>query len=368
FAYRGVIIGAHQCAYVLTNIRTVLSLLQYVCVFLILTLTRNYYLYVLTTIAFTLVNNLLLVRESKRLFPELSPSGELSAEKRRKVISDVKAIFLHKVGGVISYSIDNVVLSTYLGLVAVAAYGNYYYVCKTVAGIPWIIYGAMTSGFGNRIHTESRDENFKLFMKVNRVVAIAIVWCAAMMMALYQPFVAIWTRHKPELVQHGLLAVLMVVYFFINESRQVLLTYKAAAGLWKEDQWKPVIGGAVKLTLSILLVTLLPHGYKLDGVILSSILGYILVQIPWESHVLFSKFFDRTQAKAYWRSQANFALIALLLGAATWGAVYLMPVDKLPGLLLKAAVAAAISLGVLFAMFRREMLEMLGKMLKRAGV
>lgn len=365
FAYRGVIIGAHQCTYVLTNIRTVLSLLQYVCVFLILTLTRNYYFYVLTTIFFTLANNLLLVLESKRLFPEITPRGELPVEKRRKVISDVKAIFMHKVGSVISYSIDNVVLSAYLGLVAVAAYGNYYYISAKVAGIPWIIYGAMAHGFGNKIHTESRERNFQLFMKVNRVVSIAIVWCAAMMMALYQPFIAIWTHHKPELLQHGLTAALFVMYLCITQSRGVLQSYKAAAGLWLDDRWKPVVNGAVKLPLCVASVCWLPTEYKLDGVILSSIIGFSFVGIPWEARVVFTKLFDRAQEKAYWRSQAYFALIALLLCAATWWSVSLVRMDRIPGLLVKAALAGLVSSAVLFAMFRREILEMFGKMLNR---
>ena len=38
-------------------------------------------------------------------------NGKLAQERRRKVVSDVASIFMHKIGTVISYSIDNVVLS-----------------------------------------------------------------------------------------------------------------------------------------------------------------------------------------------------------------------------------------------------------------
>ena len=71
----------------------------------------------------------------------------------------------------------------------------------------------MTDGFGNKIHTESKAENFRLFMRANRLVGIVVIWCAAMMLALYQPFVFEWTRGKPDLMRHFLTPLLMVVFF-----------------------------------------------------------------------------------------------------------------------------------------------------------
>ena len=367
FAYRGAIISAHQRNYVITNLYSLLSLLQYLSVFAVLVFTRNYYLYVTVTIAYTVIRNLLVMRESKRLFPNIVPQGKLPDEKRRRVIADVKAIFLHKIGAVVSYSIDNVVLSAFLGLSAVAAYGNYYYVYTTVASLPSIIYSTMTGGFGNKIHTGSLEENFNLFLKVHRMVSIVIVWCAAMMLALYQPFITEWCRRSPELVQHFLTAVLLVIYFCVNQSRQVLLTYKSAAALWREDQWKPVVGGAVKLLFSLFFVFLLPQQYKLDGVITASIIGYVLVQIPWESHVMFTAYFERRQARIYWREQTRFALIALLLSMTVWGATKAIPIHGVTGLVVKGTAATLLSGIIVFALFRRDLMEMLRKMLGHAG-
>lgn len=366
FAYRGSILSAHHRNDVLTNIRTGLQIVQYISVFLVLIFTRNYYFYVIVTVVFTVIQNILIMRESKRLFPDISPCGDLLSEKRRQVLSDVKSIFLHKVGGVISYQIDNVLLSAFLGLVTVAAYGNYYYVYTSVAGIPAIIYSSMMGGFGNKIHTESREKNFELFMLVCRMVGIVIIWCAAMMLALYQPFIKIWSGHDPELIQHFLTPVLLVLYFYINQSRQVLLTFKAGASLWREDRWKPVTGGMVKLLTSLLFIMVLPEEYKLDGVILSSIIGYVFVQIPWESHVVFSSFFDRTQANAYWRHQTQFMLTALLICTVTWGVTTSVPMDRIPGLLVKGVVAALVSGGLILFFFYKDVPAVMEKLLKRS--
>ena len=372
FAYRGSILSAHHRNDVLTNIRSAISVAQYIAVFLILLVkflepTQKYYCYVIATVIFTVIQNLLIMYESKRMFPNIKPVGELQKERRKQVISDVSSIFLHKIGTVISYQIDNVVISAFLGLGWVAAYGNYYYVYTTVAGIPAIVYSTMMGGFGNKLHTESKEKNFELFMRVWRTVGIIIIWCAAIMLAVYQPFIEVWMGAKSKtLVQHMLTPTLMVVLFYINQSRQVLLTFKGAAGLWKEDRWKPIAGGVMKLATCLLAVMLLKEKYKLDGVILSSIISYLAVQIPWESHVVFTRFFDRQHGLFYWSQQIKFALLALIPCAYTWSAVYLIPIGKARGLILKGLVAAVISSLVMFAIFGRELIEVVKRLRRRS--
>ena len=354
FAYRGSVLAAYHRNDVLTNIRTGVQVAQYATVCLILFITRNYYHYVLAMVVFTVMQNLLIVKSSRRILPDITPRGKLAEDRRRRVVSDVKSIFLHKVGAVITNSTDNLVISAFLGLVAVAAYGNYYYVATSIAGLVGIIYTSTTSGFGNKIYTESKADNFKLFMKMNRISLAVILVCSAMMAALYQPFIAIWTKGDASLIRHALTPALMVFYFYINQSRQTLLSFKSAAGIWRQDRWKPIVAGAVNLGTNVLLVTTLPAAYKLDGVIFSTILGFVLIQIPWESHAVFTAFFGKAESRAYWRQQARFALSAVVVCAAAWGAVSLVEVRGLLGLATKGIVAAGVSGTLAAALFHRD--------------
>ena len=163
------------------------------------------------------------------------------------------------------------------------------------------------------------------------------------MAAMYQPFIAIWVKNDPALVRHALTPMLMVLYFYVMQSRQVLVSFKAAASLWKQDRWKPIVAGAVNLGANVLFVVFLPDAYKLDGVILSTIIGFAFIQIPWESHVVFTCFFGKAEARAWWRAQARFAAAALALSAAAWGAARLVPLAGIPGLFAKGAAAAAVA-------------------------
>ena len=359
FAYRGSILGAHNRADVMANIQTLISIAQYISVFLILTLTRNYYFYVIMTVAFTIISNLLIFRESRRLYPDIEPRGQLPSELRNKILSDVKSIFLHKIGGVISYKVDDLVISVFLGLTAIAVYGNYYYVVTTVSGLVAVFYASLRGGFGNKIHTESKEENFKLFMKMYRLIQIIILWCAAMMIALYQPFIALWTKKAPLImVRHILTPLLMVIYFYILQSRQVLLMFKAAALLWKKDRLKPLVAGAINLAININMVVFLPDEYKLDGVIFSTIVTFAFIQMPWETYVVFTDFFNSTQLKRYIRHHAGFAVLTLFLCALTWYSVHLIQIDGIHGLIIKGVVAATVSTLPLLAIFHRDLMAL----------
>ena len=346
FAYRGSVLAAHARRDVISNISSFVEVGRCVGVFLVLFLTRNYYGYVAVTVAFTLVYNLLLLRESRRLFPDLFPEGKLDAERRRSVLSDAKSIFLHKIGSAVTGSTDNLVISSMLGLVGTVSM-------------------SMLGGFGNKIYTESRETNFRLFLKANRLVMLVTLWCAAVMSGIYQPFIEAWTRGDPTLVRHFVTPVLMVLYFFVNQSRQTLLTFKAAASLWKEDRWKPIVASVANLGISVGLVLWLPEGWKLDGVIFGTIVSMLFIQVPWETHVLFTKYFTKSQKHRYWMEQVNFAVLTVWACFGSNLASSSVVESGVPGFLYKAVAAAGAVSAALMLLFRKDCLELLDLVRKK---
>ena len=359
FAYRGSILGAHHRNDITTHIKTVTSVVEFGTIALVLYFTHNYYHYVLVTILFTLLNNILLVYATRRMFPDLVPEGALPRDEVKRVVSDVKAIFMHKVGSVVSHSFDNVVISSFLGLVAVAAYNNYHCISLAVAGIPSAICYSMTGGFGNKIHTESKEENFKLLMKVNRLIICIVIWCTAMLLALYQPFMLIWTGGKEGLIRHFITPLLLVIWFYEKQSRETLRMFKNAASLWQQDRWKAVIASFANLALNILFINVFPDEYKLDGVIFATLLTDVVIQMPWEAYAVFSTFFGRQEARKYWLAQFGYLILAVIMAILAWNTVSLVPWDGARGFLIKGFVSAVVSSVLLVALFREDVFELL---------
>ena len=369
FAYKGVLLTVHQRLDVQTHIDTVVQISQNVGSLLVLCLTRSYYCYVLVMIVFTVMKNVLIAREAKRLFPDVVCRGRLSRAQTRKLLGDVGSIFLHRIGTVVAYSSDNLVVSSCLGLVSVAVYGNYYTIYKTVTGFVYVIFSSLTAGFGNAIHTESKESVWEKFRKMNGFALVAISWCAAMMLALYQPFMALWTGKDSGLVRPFTTAALMVVYFYVNNARQGLLVLKEALGLWRPDQFKPVVSGVVNCAVSIALA----QAIGMDGIILGTVVAFLFVEIPWESAVVFRNYFrggdseGRGFLRRYVRQQAVFLAFACALCAATWWLVSLVP--SVPNVFLDFALrgfaAAAVAGGLTLAVYRRKLLLVAQRVFRR---
>ena len=149
-------------------------------------------------------------------------------------------------------------------------------------------------------------------------------------------------------------ALLMASCVCVLQARQMLLVFKEAADIWHQDQWKPLCSACLNLGMNIMFVIFFPEEYKLDGVILSTVLAITFVDVPWETYIMFTRFFNAAQARAYLKLQARFVLIAILLSVVTWCGVKAVPLEDLPGLLIKGLVATIISSGMAMAIFRSD--------------
>lgn len=365
FAYRGAVFAAHHRGDITTYIGIFTGGTEFLLSCLVLWLTHNYYYYVYVLIGCALLNNVCVMVASRKYYPAMVPRGKLPAQDIKRIISDVKAIFMHKIGAVVSSSFDTLVISSVLGLTSVASFGNYNHIKGAVGSMAGGLCYSMLGGFGNKIYTESKEENFRLLMKAHRLLMCIILWGGAMLLALYQPFMIIWTRKDPTLVRHFLTPLLMVAWFFEMQSRETLRMFKHAAALWQPDKWKSVVASLANLALNLTFIHVFPDEYKLDGVILATLLTDVFIQMPWESYAVFTAFFGRAEAVRYWRQQAVYLLLAAVFSGATWAAANAVPLDGLHGFFVKGVVAFAVSLGLLLTVFREEALAVLKKVILR---
>ena len=367
FSYRSSILHAYHRSYIITYIGIFASIVEFIAICLVLYLTHNYYYYLIIVIARTILENLLMYKATRKYYPDIVPEGTLPQEDKKRIAKDVSAIILHKIGGIINNYSDNLVISAFIGLTAIGAFGNYTHITGAVAGIIASLCFSMSGGFGNKIHTESRENNFELFMKVNRMLMCLIVWCAAMLLALFQPFMVLWVRNRPELLCHFLTPLLMVIWFFEKQTRESLRMFKEAAAIWQKDKWKAIIANFANLGMNITFVITFPDEYKLDGVILSTILSEVFIQLPWESYAVFSSFFGRKEAKEYWKRLAMYALLGVLVCGVTWYVVYLIPVDGFIGLFLKGMAGGVVSSLLMLVFLRDDVKLVLGGIKRHAG-
>ena len=277
-----------------------------------------------------------------------STRGELPPALRRKVVSDVKSIFMHKLGGVITNSTDNLVISAFLGLVAVAAYGNYYYVYTAAMSFMNNFFSPLTAGIGNKTLNASKEENKVVFNRLNTISNILITFCVTCLFCLYQPFMELWMGKRYMFAYDTIIC--LAVYFFVEGSRRLINTYQDALGMWHEDRFKPLVGAAVNLFFNILLVKTI----GVNGVILSTIISYLFIELPWECHILFTKYFQESPLSFYLSMLKNLFITAGVT-FITFECTQLLRVSgSVLNLLVSLVITLTCSLGMIFVIYHRN--------------
>jgi O-antigen/teichoic acid export membrane protein len=305
--YKSVLFIAYQRDDILSKCQILANLVMCFLQFFFLFVTANYYLYVISLLIGTLLNNYLMYRYSKKMLPQIVCAGSVEQVEKKKLYSNVKALFGHQLDMVVITSTDNIVISAFMGLTTLTIYNNYYYVISAVLNMLIMIANSFVASIANSIVVEKDEKNYRDFISFTYSLGLINVGASVLMLVLFQDFMRIWMGK--EMLFQLPTVILLVLSFYVRQFRRSVLTYKNAAGVWMLDRYKPYVASLVNLGMSILLVTFI----GLNGVIISTIVSMVLIEIPWETKALFSGYFKR-KASEYIYVQSF--LIVKLLGAS----------------------------------------------------
>lgn len=346
-AYKSALLSAFQREDIVSKISTLVMCAQYGIQFIIVFISKNYYFYLIILPICTVAGNLIKANQVNKLFPQYKPSGTIESATKKNIVVKVKALLLHKIGGVVANSLDNIIISAYMGLVPIAIYNNYWYIYSSVCYFIAIFHNSVLAGLGNSIAMEDTATNYTKFKKLNFVNTWIVGWCSCCMMCLYQPFMEIWVGKD---FMYGLdMVVLLVIYFYINMARRTVVTFKDAAGLWIEDRFKPITSAVVNVVLNVVLI----NAIGIKGVVISTIVSFIAVEIPWETVVLFNKYFKKS-VKKYYLTQGFYMLVMCIVIAITYALVSLIPFSGFFGLVVKGVLCLIVPNILILTLFYKH--------------
>lgn len=285
FAYKNCILNAYQRIDISSKISIFMTTIQFILQLFILIFLKNYYIYLIIALIAQIFNNIVTYFIVNKMYPQYKAEGSLKREEVRMINQRIRDLFTAKLGGVIVSSVDTIVISMFLGLTILAVYQNYYYIMNSVISIVGVIFTAVLSGIGNSIIVDRKVKVYSNFRVFSFLINWIICICITCLICLYQPFMKIWVGN--ELMLDFKCVILFAVYFYIFELAMIWATYKDAAGLWNKDRFRPLIGAIVNLILNIILVNFI----GIYGVLLSTILSYIFISMPWLINNLFRYLF-----------------------------------------------------------------------------
>lgn len=347
FAYKNSLLSAFQRNDISSIVGTILTGIEYSIQIMLVIRFRNYYCYAVVFPVFTIIGNLVRAAIVQRKYPQYICKGSITKDQKKEIFRKTLALASHKVGNTISTSLDSLVVSSFLGLSSVAIFGNYNYIVTTVMAMLWIVYSSMTAGIGNRMNLHSIEDNYSDFIALTSFNNFVMCWATGCILFLYQPFMELWAGKENLL---GVSSVLIFsIYFYVYQSRKIVLVYKDAAGLWSEDQLKPLVGAGVNLILNITLVQII----GINGVIISSIISFLFIEIPWESRTLYKCYFGKSIIE-----YVKIQLKAFLKAVPCWiglGIICIIaPKNGIACLIVRGIICTILPLPYLWLIYRKD--------------
>lgn len=307
FGYREVLLVANQRNDIQSKIYISTYFISYIIQIFVIISTKNYYIYTLLTLFTTVFFNIVTWWITKKMYPNILCKGKILKEEKKAIYKNVAALFGHQIDVVIINSADNIVISTFLGLSQVAIYNNYFYIITALINMLFILANALVASIGNSIEVESVEKNYKDFNQLNFIFGFINIWSSTTLLCLIQPFMTMWMGS--HMLYEISTVICLVLVFYVRQSRRVLLTYKNATGNWTGDWLKPYIAVAVNVILNIILV----NNIGINGVIISTIISIVFVEIPWEAKVLFQQYFKKGITQYIKRQAILFVKLILVM-------------------------------------------------------
>lgn len=283
FAYYSSILFAYQRQADSSKIQLFVNIASYGIQIVLLLLFANFYLYILVLPISTIVYNLLVYLFVRKKYPNIYPKGVVDSSEKKEIKKNVFSLFVFKIGSVVGNSIDSIIISSFLGLTAVSNYNNYFYILNAVSGLVLIIFSSLTAGLGNKLVYNTDEQNAKDFSLILSINALIVVLCTNCMFGLYQDFMVFWLG-EVYLLPFGMMAC-FCIYFFAHLIRKTCITYRDAAGMWRDTMLMPIVSSSINLGLDILLVQL----FGLYGIIIATIFCMLFIELPWEAVLLLRK-------------------------------------------------------------------------------
>ena len=348
FAYKSSLLQAHQRRDVISKVSLTVRVTEYTLKILILVYTRNYYLYLTVQLVCQLAVNLLTAACASKMYPRYVTGGKLPKERTMDIFRRVRDLFTSKLSATVFDAADTLVISAFMGLTVLALYQNYYFIITALRMMLVVLLNACMAGVGNKLVMESKEENYRDLEKISLLFLWVLGVSSSMLLCLYQPFIHVWMGEENMLAVG--LVLCFVVYYYSMGANKLINMFKDAAGIWRIDRWRPLTAALANLSLNLLTVRWL----GLYGVLLSSVVSIVFIQIPWPFHNLFREVFPRQCMGKYVRLFGGMTAVVLASCAASWFICGLFKLNVWPTFFLNAAVSFLVPNIICFAVYGRN--------------
>lgn len=349
FSYKRNLIIADQKRYIATFVRYAAHLIFTILEIIYLVVFEDYIGYLIIMILATIADNFTVSIIANKMYPYLKNNKKLPLDKESKdsIIKNTKALMMHKVGGVVVNSTDNILLSSIVSLNAVALYSNYFFITNALNSISQHVFNSVVAGVGNMFVVDSKEKKYRIFKDVLFLDFWMFSFISVCLLCLFNPFIEIF--FGSEYLFSFDIVCIIVINFYVYGMRKSSVTFREASGLFYKDRWKSVFEAIINLVSSIILA----HYFGTFGVFLGTLVSSVCVSIWVEPLVLYKYGFE-VKLKEYFKVYLKYLLITVICSIGTYFLCSLINIGIVLSFIIKIIICLIIPNIVIVLLFRKS--------------
>lgn len=368
FSYKGSLIMADQKNYIVYVIQYAFQILMCCAQVAVLLATHNYLLFLFCMICSTLLQNVCIAYKANKMYPYLKEKNVKPID--RSVLSQIKkniiGLMMHKVAGVASTPVSNLVITNFVSLAATSLYGNYLLVINAVTRVLDKVFDSIVASVGNLGVKESQDRQYQVFQTTFFIDAFLYTVMSSGLFCAFNPFIALCFGESWEFPEY--IVALIVLLFFVKGMRSAAMAFTNAYGLFWYTRWKAVLEAVFLPLLSLLLV--FPFGVA--GVLLAGVLSSVMISTPYEGWAVYRHGF-RKPLRRYFLKFALYLCLAVAIAGLSFYLCSFIPWVGVVGLLVKGCVGVAVAIASFLIIFHRtrefgELSAIAFRVIKKMGI
>jgi O-antigen/teichoic acid export membrane protein len=350
YSYKRNLIIADQNRYIATIYRYAFYFALNVAQIVFLIITKNYFVYLILQIISNFLENYFISKKADKMYPFLSDKNveKLDKESINDIKKNTKAMMMHKIGGTVVSSTDNIILSKFVGLEAVGLYSNYYMVIYALNLFFTQLYNSLTPSVGNLWATSTTNKRVDIFKKIDFLTFWVYSFSSICLLYLFNSFIKIWVG-KEYLFDFNVVLIL-TINFYITGMRKSVLTFRDATGLFYRDRWKSIVEALINLVVSIVLAI----NFGTFGVFLGTFISSITTSVWVEPFILFKDGF-KIKTSLYFKTYFKRLMITIIICIITFIPIKFIVVSNIYlSFIVKLIICLLLPNLILYIMYRNS--------------
>ncbi len=306
--YKRTLVDAHQLIYIGTLYQTIFLIVQDILQIIILLVTGNFILFLCIYLLCTVATNISISKKADSLYPFLKDKNveRIDKKERQQIFKNIKAMLMHKIGGVAVNNTDNLLLSSIVGIVSVGKYSNYYLLIGSIRQILDQIFQGITASVGNLGVTEDSGRVKKIFEASFFIGQWLYGFAAICLYELLSEFVAI--SFGENYIFSRPIVLVLCINFYVTGMRKASLVFRDSLGLFWYDRYKSVIEALINLVVSVALAI----RWGAVGVFLGTLVSTVTTSLWVEPFVLY-KYRLKSSVWKYFLMYAVYACVLAVI-------------------------------------------------------